>query len=244
VKLIALLLALLTGQSTYPAPGPGRQANSVACVAPTMTYRWTPTSGCSTTTPCATDQVSGNNASQTTSGDLPTYGATCGPNSTPCLAFNGTSDYLTIATPIPSGVTNFTMYAIFNPTTASTYNAFFAGGNNSIEFAITTTTATLSQIGATSVPGSRSFSTGTWYTEVVTYANGSTTTAFYAASGGSLTSDGGSISQAFSFSSNTPYLGAIPMYSVGFNGPIAEWGYLNSVNTTGIANWSSCHYGV
>lgn len=209
-----------------------------------MTYRWTPTSGCSISTPCATDQVSGNNASQTNSGKLPTYGATCGPTSTPCLTFNGTSDYIIPTTPIPSGLTAFTLYAILDITTGSKNNPLFGGVAQSIRYdADTTNTMDLTQQDVVTVPGAPTLATNTWYTVVVTYLNGTSTSTFYNASGGTLHNAGSGV-QALSFSSATTDLGAAHGDSAFFTGNIAEWGYTNSVTTAGIANWSSCHYGV
>lgn len=238
--LIALLSLALTQNPGPSVTGAGRLPP--ACNPPTMTYRWTPTSGCSVATTCATDQVAGNNATQTTLGDVPTYGATCGPNSTPCLTFNGTSDYLALATPIPSGLTTLTLYAVINLTT-SQVNSIFGGAGSGLIFRINSSNnPDLESSGVVGVSGSQTLSLSTWYTEVVTYNNGTTTTNFYYASGGSLNA-AGSVSQAFSWSGNVPYL-ANDNYNEVFAGKIAEWGYLNSVNTAGIANWSSCHYGV
>lgn len=244
MRLLSLLLPLLMGtQATYPTPGPGRQVHS--CTAPTMTYRWTPTAGCSTSTPCATDQVSGNNASQATLGKLPTYGATCGPNSLPCLTFNGTSDYINPTTPIPSGLTAFTFYAIIEITTGSKFNPILGGVGNSIRWdSDNTDTMLLTEQDVISVPGLPTLTTNTWYTVVVSYLNSTTTTTFYHASGGTLHTDSSNSTQPLAFSATTPDLGAAHGDSVFFTGNIAEWGYVNSVSTAGIANWSSCHYGV
>jgi hypothetical protein len=209
-----------------------------------MTYRWTPTSGCSTSTPCATDQVSGNNASQTTSGDLPTYSATGGPNSTPSLAFNGTSDFIIPATAIPSGLTVFTLYVILNVTTLQD-GAMFGGVGGGIEYRIDSSgkpgLLVQSVVGTS---GTQTLSTGTWYTVVVTHDNGTTTTNFYNATSGTLSAQGNNTTQAMVLTSTTNDLGGATGNSEFFNGEIAEWGYLNSVNTAGIAAWSNCHYGV
>src|ERR1700722_1347905 len=113
MRMLSLLLTFLLGAwQTYPSPGPGRQAQSLACTAPSMTYRWVPASGCSTSSACAKDRVAGNNASQTSSGALPTYSEAGGPDRTPDLTFNGSTDYLTFGTAIPSAVTTFTIYAV------------------------------------------------------------------------------------------------------------------------------------
>jgi hypothetical protein len=244
-----ITLTLFDQGTTWTVTG-ATPTPAIACNAPTMTYRWTPAAACSTSQPCATDQVAGNNASQTTSGDLPTYSATGGPDGTPALVFNGTSDYLAMTTPIASGLTSFTMYAIFKPAGVPSgghnYD-FFGGTNNSIEFGIDPSgdNAFLNQQDIIGVAGNATFPSGTWYTEVVTYNNGTTTTALYKANGGALTSDGGSTSQAMSFSATTPYLGGQTLTSSYFNGSIAEWGFLSgSANPAGIAQWSSCHYGI
>lgn len=242
--LLPLLSTLIGDQATYPTPGPGRQVH--ACTPPTMTYRWTPTSGCSTSTPCATDQVAGNNASQTTSGDLPTYGATCGPNSTPCLTFNGTSDFLTPTTPIASsGLTAVTVYAVVNMTSTSVLNYIYGGANFGFTFRTNTDgTVGFGVEGIVGSDGTQVLSPSTWYTIVVTYDNGTTTTNFYNATGGGLAPEGTS-GTALSWSAATPTMASdTPNFSSFFGGSIAEWGYTNSVNTSGIANWSSCHYGV
>jgi hypothetical protein len=243
---LALLPSMAVAQFTIPQRG--GIATPPPCVAPTMTYRWTPTSGCSTSTACATDQVSGNNAFQTNSGDLPTYGATAGPNSQPALTFNGTSDYLLPTTAIPSGLTNVTLYAVVNATslTLTGENPIFGiSNNNAMLFQLNTSgNPQFEQYGVASASSTQTVSTGTWYTLVVTYANGTTTTNFYSASGGSLTAEGSVTSPGMSFSNPTTALAGELEFGGFFAGKIAEWGYLNSVNTTGIASWSSCHYGV
>lgn len=248
MKTLALLLALLSGHIQNQGPMDSSALSAPPpCIEPTgMTYIWVPAAGCSTSTPCATDVVAGNNASQTTSGDLPTYGATCGPNSRPCLTFNGTTDFITPTTAIPSGLTNLTFYAVINITTGSVYNAFFGSTSSQFaEFAVTSgNVPQLAETGIAGAQGTQTISTGTWYTLIVTYANGTTTTSFYNASGGALNPQGSFGGPAMTFPNPTADLGASRGDPSFFNGKIAEWGYTNSVNTAGIANWSSCHYGV
>lgn len=239
------ILSLLVSQNPGPM-APGGIATPPPCVGPSMTYRWTPTSGCSTSTPCATDQVAGNNASQTSSGNLPGYGATCGPNSTPCLTFNGTSGYITMATPIVSTITAFTVYAIVNATSLATTGGMIGGAIGGLEFRINSSTGVLdmSSVAISDFAiGTTSHSTGTWYTLVGTYSSAGTWTFYHASAGGLVQEDTGST--AFSpFTGTTGDLGATHVTSEYFNGKIAEWGYLNSISTAGIANWSVCHYGI
>ena len=144
---------------------------------------------------------------------------------------------------IPSGLTAFTLYAVIN-LAASQVNPMFGGASSGITFRIDTSpnTPDLEETNVQGVAGTQTLSLSTWYTEVVTYNNGTTTTSFYYASGGTLNAAGVAMSPAFTFSGTTPYLGTDTVAFL--NGSVAEWGYLNSVNTAGIANWSSCHYGV
>lgn len=229
-------------------PGPtvtGAVVAPPACVAPTMTYRWTPTVGCSTSTVCATDQVAGNNASQTTSGDLPTYSATGGPNSTPSLTFNGTTDFITPTTAIANPTGGLTIYVIFNQTANPGNTALIGGATSGLEYGVNGSgnmflnQQSIQGIGA----GSSTVSLSTWYTKVITFNSSSNVWQFYNVSSGTLTSDGAG-STGYPAWAATPNLGGAPDVGQNFHGSIAEWGYINSVNTTGIAAWSSCHYAI
>jgi hypothetical protein len=172
VRTLSLLLTFLLGAwQTYPSPGPGRQARSIPCTPPSMTYRWVPASGCSTTSACAKDRVDGNNASQISSGALPTYSEGRGPNSTPDLTFNGSTDYLTFRAAIPSAVTRFTIYAVIAMTGAGRENAIFGGDTGGIEYRINASNHPdlLYQSIADVNSGTQTLSANTWYTEVVTF---------------------------------------------------------------------------
>lgn len=243
------LIALLALATSMQNPGPSRGSKATAppsCNPPTMQYRWTPTSGCSTSTVCMTDAVVANNASQTNSANLPTYSATGGPNSQPELVFGAGSanDYLVFGTPVPLTLSTFTIYAVVNITTASLSNAIFGGAVGGIEYRINSSNnpellkaATLS-IGS----GTQTLSAGTWYTQVMTYTSASGYN-FYHANGGSLTLAGtGSSSTTFLGAANN--IGAGAAQSEVLTGNLAEVGFLNSVNTAGIAAWSSCHFGI
>jgi hypothetical protein len=245
-RLISAILLLATS-ALAQNPGPsltGATVGPAACVAPTgLVNRWTASAG-STTLAYATDQVAGNNAFQPTGISDPTYSASCAAFSgKPCLAFNGTSDYIIPTTPIPA-TTNLTVYAIFN-LAGGTHNEFFGGIASSIDYQIGGSVANLNQQGVAGGNGIRTLSTGTSYLEVATYNNATSDTEFYAgSSGGTLVSDGNSI-QALSFSSATATLGAVLPFSRFLNGSIAEWGYANSVNASNtIAAWAKCQYGV
>jgi hypothetical protein len=245
VRTLSLLLTFLLGAwQTYPSPGPGRQARSIPCTPPSMTYRWVPASGCSTTSACAKDRVDGNNASQISSGALPTYSEGRGPNSTPDLTFNGSTDYLTFGAAIPSAVTTFTIYAVIAMTGAGRENAIFGGDTGGIEYRINASNHPdlLYQSIADVNSGTQTLSANTWYTEVVTFQISGAVN-FYYASGGSLIPSGSGSTSSYAFSGITESLGASRGGEY-FRGKIAEIGYLSSVNTSGIAAWSNCHYGI
>jgi hypothetical protein len=245
VKAFTLLLALLLGGwQTYPSPGPGRQAQSSACIAPPMTYRWVPSSGCSTSTVCAKDRVDGNNALQTLSSALPTYSESGGPKGTPDLTFNGSTDYLTFRTAIPSAVTGFTIYAVIAMIGAGRGNAIFAGDTGGIEYRINASNKPdlLYQNIADVNSGTQTLSANKWYTEVVTFQISGAVN-FYYASGGSLIPAGSGSTSSNAFSGITDSLGGSQGGEY-FKGKIAEVGFRNSPDPSGIAAWSSCQYGI
>jgi hypothetical protein len=139
------------------------------------------------------------------------------------LTFNGTNDFLTLATPIPSGLTTFTLYAVIN-LTAAQVNPMFGGGGSGIVFQVNGSNyPDPEESRVVGVSGTQTISLNTWLIEIVTYDNGTTTTSFYYPSGGVLNSGGSGSSQALSFSGNLPKLG-IDQYGEAFAGKIAEWG--------------------
>ena len=241
--LIALLL--LTSAAFGQNPGPMESGLSTAppCVEPTMTGIWVPASG-SSSNPYATDPVAGNNAFQATTANQPTYGATCGPNSTPCLTFNGTSDFIQPTTPLPTASSDITMYAVIYVTAASQPNNMFGGGAAGVSYRVNSSNnVDFGSEGLSASTGTQVLSPNTWYTEIVTYSNSTNVTNFYFASAGSLIA-AGSETLALGITATTTTLGGAPTEALFFTGKIAEWGYANSVTTAAIANWSSCHYHV
>jgi hypothetical protein len=209
-----------------------------------MTYRWVASSGCSTSTVCAKDRVDGNNASQTLSSALPTYSESGGPKGTPDLTFNGSTDYLTFRTAIPSAVTGFTIYAVIAMIGAGRENAIFGGDTGGIEYRINASNNPdlLYQNIADVNSGTQTLSANKWYTEAVTFQISGAVN-FYYASRGSLIPAGSGSTSSNAFSGITDSLGGSQGGEY-FRGKIAEIGYLSSVNTSGIAAWSNCHYGI
>lgn len=256
------LCGFLTAQGLGGKAGIGGKSGigggPVPCTAPTMTYRWAaynPSNLCGTTggSSCTTngqafysvaDSVAGNTATQTSTGSQGTY-STNAINSLPAISFTGAQFY-TMGTGI-TAPTTFTFYAVAEVTNVSS-NRGLIGANSSANFEIRTASTTpnvtlLSQATAQIAVSGTALPTSTWFTLVVTYNTVSGAYNFYKAVGGSLTSLGSGTSIA-SFSAATTQLGGAQSVSDFWFGSIAEWGYLNSTSTTGIAAYSQCEYGI
>lgn len=235
---------------------------SSGCTPPTNeTYRWVPNSGCSTSVACATDVVASNNASQTTSGDLPTYSATGGPNNQPYLSFNGTSDYLTFSTTIPTtactgtGCTFWVVWYIASTGATKPWFGYSGGGNNFQGYYFQSANVqrlanTFANAGGGYTgpwSGTDTYSATTWYTTAVTMTSGGTWQT-YKCSGGTCATDGSGGTGAgwgtISFATNA--LGIIAGQSATdyWSGRMAEWGYYAGSSITGLAAWSKCQYGI
>jgi hypothetical protein len=230
------------------------------CSPPTMTGRWAAYnsanlcglgggSSCTTTGDVfyqETDFVASNSLTQTSTSHQPTY-TTGAINSLPAVDFAGSpTEYL------PSGsgfivptTGSFTLYAIFNAddftvikpllsttTAGGLLWGFYAGGE-------------LLNIAGGSAIGSSitTYSTGVWYTLVVTYNTSTGAYAFYNCSGGTCAADGSGTNVQTITQVSELVGGDFPDSSF-FNGKMAEFSYLNSVSTAGIGAWSLCKYGI
>lgn len=247
MKRLLFIAIALSQVALAQNPGPadfGFAAPPAPCIYPSQAvYYWTPSAG-SSSLAYAIDSVSANNAFQATGGNQPTYNATGAPNSHPSLTLNGTSDFITPTTPIPASPTAFTLWALIKPSSVTVNNAIFGGTTGGIEYRINSSgnPDVLVQSTADVNSGSQMLTASTWTMQVVTF--NFSTIAFYEAVGGNLVSHGSGSPAATSFTSTTNDLGGAPTTAEYFHGDIAEWGYVNSVNTANIAYWSKCHYGV
>ena len=233
--------------ATYTDSSVGSATYTISLL-PTATYDWLPNSGCSTSVACMTDAIASNNASQTISGDLPTYSATGGPNSTKSLSFNGTSDFLTFATgvPYPTAGHSYTFYTVWKTPSTTTIQPILdiALGSGSLGYGSRSTTymgltdAGVAQIAADNV----AMSNNTWYAKIVVYtytSSSSATYAFFTCSSG--TSNAGASGSAVNetFTRNTTRIGASAT-SYG-NISLAEVGYYNGT-WSGAQNTAFCAY--
>lgn len=218
-----------------------------------ITYQFLPASGCSTSSACLSDAIGGNNASQTTSGDLPTYGATSGANSKPALTFNGTSDFLNMATTIPSSANTYTFWVVWNTAALGAIaQTFFANtaGTGFIYFIRGSSLGYYSFVinGAVIANSTNPPTAGTWTAEVVTYNATTGAGAFYTCASGSCTSNG-TFTQAETISGSIGVIGYTPGTSSYYmNAKLSELGYNNAVWSGGqistFATWANCQYGI
>ena len=262
----ALLSALLVGcfaasPQYISTSGGGQPGYSAACTAPTMTYRYAAynsSNACGTTggSSCTTngqaaysaaDFVAGNTATEATTARQAVYN-TNEINGLPAWTFSdavaGTG--FVMGTAIPSSISAFTMYAVMEFPTAHAGALLSNTPGGAIEWRINSGNNMQLEVNETLNIGAstQNLSTNTWYTVVVTYNTVSGAYAFYNASGGTLTAEG-SGTNAQSFTQPTAIIGNAGFgTSDYYNGQIAEIGFLNSVNTTGIAAWSKCEYGL
>ncbi len=246
-KLIALIL-LLASFAQYG--GDKSSVKPVAgCTLPTnLTYRWIPNAGCSTSVACMTDTVAGNNASQTTSGDLPTYSATGGPNSTPALAFSGSWVDFSTGIPAPTGSATYTFYEVIK-LSSPTATQYLMGNQTSlgalaVEFG-GTGVARLALTGTGAVATDTATMTGsTWYTKAVTFSYATEAYQFYTCSGGTCTAGAGGTATAGTYSQAINLIGARGNSSFGIGGSLAEFGYYNGISIAGLGAYSQCQYGI
>jgi hypothetical protein len=231
-----------------------------------MTYRWaayslTGTNNCGSagTTLCANglgvytlpDSAGSNNAVQTTSADQPTF-ATNQINGLPAISNSGGSgssaQVLVAGTGFATG-TNFTMYAVVEPTNLGNYMAVFGTNlaNDSqvaVEYGFEGNNQFVRANGNSAIPGSATFANSTWKTIALTYNNSTQAVQMYICSSGTCTADGsaGTILPGAFNTAITNLFG--PAADFAMQGYIAEWGYLNSISLTGIGAYSQCKYGL
>jgi hypothetical protein len=225
-----------------------------SCTPPTMTYRWqVANSGilCGTGIACTNgagtfslpSSATSNTASQGASGNQPIY-TTGAINGLQAALFNGTSQTLAFSNTFGTSGT-MTLYAVIEPTSSGggILGSATAGTNGSVEWAINGGGGQFfnSLNRAAIASGAATISTSHFSTLAMTYDFTSGVANLYICSGGTCTLDGTGTSTAQFFNA-TNSLGTTGIFF--FSGYIAEWGYLNSVNTAGIATYSQCEYGI
>jgi hypothetical protein len=233
-----------------------------SCSPPSLTYQWaayslTGTNNCGSagTSSCTngasvytlTESIAGNNAVQATSANQPLF-ETNQINGLPAIESNGLSgvsaEYLPFSMTIPD-TANFTIYAMVKSSSLSGYQTIISNDANtsSIEYGIPNAAHQYVRVnGYSSGLGSATLSTGTWYTLALTFTYSTLAYNLYICSGGTCTSDGSGTAGGSPSQPINSLFG--PNGDDSWNGYVAEWGYLNSVSTSGIAAYSLCKYGI
>jgi len=256
-----LLLVLFLGLSQvggiggFGGVGGAGGGPTSTCTLPTnLTYRWLPAPGCSTSSPCMTDTVSGNNASQTISGDLPTYSSTGGGanGNNSYLTFNGTSDYLIPTTAIPTTANVYTFYAVFELTTASVTNPLFGSSSaystpGVVWYVTSSNLLRDSNNGPVFYTGTNTYSsTSTWYAVAAEFSVSGNTQSLYKCTSGTCTADGSGGTNTFgAITATTNWLGASQLLGPNFlHAKVSEFGYYNGNSLTGLGAYVNCQYGI
>ena len=253
------LLAAGGGQSVVNT-GNHRKIFAAGCSAPSASSRWTawnPSNLCGTTpgTTCtngaqmfSVPDLGTQGVSIVTGGTAPTY-TTSALNGLAAMTWTGT-EQLNASGPIAgSGSLNFTLWAVLKPNASGVYLPIVGSINGGgIGWRLTPTTLTpeldiafVTIIGTASTP----VSTSGYSLIEVTYSSSTGAYNFYSCSAGSCTS-AGSGTNAQTFSDNTDRVGTTRPNSGSnfFKGNIVEIGYRNSIDTTNIASYVQCQYGI
>lgn len=251
--LIALWLILQQGMM----PGPGTPhttgGGSVCTSPPTSTYHWTiygTGNTCAGGSACTNgagmdtlvDIVAANNAVQATGGNRPIY-TTAQVNGLPSIVYTaGGSQSLKFPTGTPSVGSQLTYYAVVKPNSGAGPFPIFGPSIGGIEWRISGGHQELLSANVASIgTGTATISTSNYSMLVAQYDETNGNWAFQICSGGSCVSDG----------SGTNLIGLQSSDSIGFStgdgsfgGGIADFGFINSTTTTGIAAWSQACFGI
>lgn len=252
IGLIPLLFAQIINTGGY------RKLPASPCSPPTMTSRWAaynPANTCTTgsTSPCTNGQIawiapdfnSVYAMGRQVNSANPIFTTNAINTSLPSWAFSSSVPDFFNVTPIPSSITTYTFYVIFKLTTTGAYQIFFSAGTGGglVYFISDTNHQGIALTGAGTNLGTATFTSGVWYAVAMTVNTSTSAYAFYKCSGGTCSSDG---SGTGSLASTQPivWFGNDPVSGLALNAQIAEAGFLNGINITGIGPWVSCKYGV
>ena len=244
--LLALMMFFATphGQQTISASFPPAPSG---CTLPPVTSDWLASNSCSTGAACMNDAVGGNNATQSVSGDVPTYSAS-GTFSHPYLTFNGSTDFLNLGTGIPHTNTTYSFLVVGNFASVSTGAYVIAGVSLSLGYRINPNQQ-LALAGSTvTATGTASYSTSTKYALVATINTSTNAYTFSKLSGGSVTADGSGTASALPYSVNITTIGVGGTASAYLAAATPEIIYYNGVwtggNLTTAAAYVACRYSI
>ena len=252
--LLLLLLPLLGAGQTVVNTGNHRKVfASAPCVPPTMADRY---AAYNTSNLCTGSVACTNGATvislpdmvgtQNGTGNGSVAYVTGAVGGQPSISFSGASQYFNLgSTQTLTSSTQLTLYAVLKPS-ATSFTGAIIGSNaaSGPEWRINSTghQEFLSQSSASVGTSTSVVSTSAYSTIAMTYNYSTGALSFYICASGTCTLDGTATS-APGFLGRVNWLGNASN-SEQFSGNIAEWGYIDSVTTAGIAAWSQCKYGI
>jgi hypothetical protein len=188
---------------TQSAVGSAAYTISAGCTLPAVTSQWLAVANANGTGyPGFSDSVGSNPASQSVSADAPTYMAS-GTFTTPYLTFNGTSDFLNLATSIPDANTTYSFHVMLH---LSGSGYLIGGAANSIGWRIYSGDSHeyfyKVGTGAATGAGTKVFSPGSNYGITATYNTSTKAYAFYWDNAGTSNADGSGTASTESYTAN------------------------------------------
>lgn len=205
ITVLALMLASVCSAQYVPSV-PATHVNSSCTLPSDVIYDytgWNSSNTCGTTggSSCTSngqaffsynDPINGNTASQSNTSDQPTY-ATNFLNSLAGVTYNGSSDFLSPGTTIPTSDTNFTFMAVFNLSTASVNNGLMGTTSGSaLDYLVNSSNHMVLALGGTGAigTGSTTLAASTNYAFLATWNKSTGAWQIWRLASGSATSDG------------------------------------------------------
>lgn len=231
-------------------------SSSSSCISPTgLTYDWQVFAAGTTVATNGSgvnnlvDVIAANNATQSTGGNQPIY-TTGAIHSLPAAAFNGSSDTLTLTTPILFSNNLWFFFVVFNLSSTGVNSGIVGGATSGggLEWRIngSNNQELLNQGVASISAGSDTYTTGTNYATAFSYNQTTGAYALYKISGGSANADGTASTNIQTLTNNLDSLGAAPDIHDWFHGQIIEWGFSSASTSvpTGLGAYISCKYAI
>jgi hypothetical protein len=212
---------------------------SGGCSLPSVTSQWLAVANANSTgNPGLSDSVGGNPASQTVSGDAPTYTS----GSPSYITFNGTSDFLTLSTSIPDSNTTYSFHVVIYWSSGPNY--MIGDGSGSLGYRLNTAGQSVAKVGTGNAAiSSTALTTATAYALTAVYNTSTKAFAFYHDTGGTSTAETSGTATAETYSNPiTTLFGSIN--STYINAKVYEIDFYNgtwsSTDAATLATYDHC----